>query len=95
MAEPILSSYRAEEAKVIDMFEDSPYLPPDYSSNHNVIKDEIFLQFVKQIMNNKNSSVVDNYLVALKVFTRYYYPSTMFIWEFITCLLVISKEKND
>ena len=52
MAKIITDSYKKQAEMVEDIFEDEPVMPSDYSSHHNIIKDEIFIQFIKQIMGN-------------------------------------------
>ena len=52
MSKIITDSYSEEVKKVKDIFQEDFIIPLDYSSPHNVVKDEIFLQFIKQINGN-------------------------------------------
>lgn len=49
---PIRESYSRSQ-KVSTVFDGEPSLVVDYSWSHNIVKDEIFLQFIKQIMMNQ------------------------------------------
>jgi hypothetical protein len=49
----IRETYYAEKKNVSTVFEGEPTIIVDYSWDHNIIKDEIFMQFIKQIMMNQ------------------------------------------
>ena len=51
--QPVRQSY-AKSQKVATLFDGEPSLVTDYSWSHNIVKDEMFLQFIKQMMMNEN-----------------------------------------
>jgi hypothetical protein len=60
-----------------------PVMIIDYSWEPNVIKDEIFLQFIKQIMMNDSEESLMGLFSALEILTRYYYPSPQFMYAYL------------
>ena len=93
IVEPILSSYRAEQDKVRKVFEGEPTVITDYSWAHNAVKDEVFLQFVKQMMLNEQKESLGQLLGVLEVVTRHYCPSPQLLYTFLHFLKTM-KNKN-
>ena len=76
---------------VEDIFGDEPFSVTDYRSHHNIVKDEIFLHFVKQMLGFNQSEFNKGLYKMLSIFTRYYYPSEIFTIPFIEYVTQINK----
>ena len=48
----IRESYFMEKEKVANVIDNEPALIVDYSWEHNIVKDEVFIQIIKQLMDN-------------------------------------------
>lgn len=46
---PLIETYYKELTEAKMLFDEDDAIPSDYSSNHNILKDEVFLYFAKQI----------------------------------------------
>ena len=86
-------SYFFEKKKVANVIEGEPALVIDYSWEHNVLKDEIFMQIIKQLMNNEYEESLRELFSVLEILTRYFYPSPQFLYSFIHYLKSLQSKK--
>ena len=77
-------------------------IPSDYTSQYNILRDEIFLYFMKQITpgipEKFPTKTMYAYLFGFSVFSRYFCPSPLFIYPmafFVHFLYTESLEKSE
>ena len=57
-----------------------------YDSDYNVLRDEMFLQFAKQLMGNEDKSSLLLLTHALEVVSKHYYPSLKLFYPYLNYL---------
>jgi hypothetical protein len=61
---------------------------PSYESEYNCLRDEMFLHFAKQMMNNLDKESMVSLGFALKILTKSYWPSPKLFYPFMNYLRV-------
>jgi hypothetical protein len=76
-----------EDSLLSKQVKDAAYLDSQYrlhlESPLNIMRDEIYLQLIKQLGGNNNTKQVDCIVETLELLTRYYAPSAAFVYPFM------------